>query len=304
MVSDVVVTITSPHFGHRIRTSRLPCASFIYSVNSCRRVARPTGQTHWPYPEEYPYMTLTEARKIVEKAIRIVAFTGAGISTESGIPDFRSPGGVWSNNRIVEYDEFLNDRDGRIEYWQQKVAMWPEMRDAMPNPGHLALVELERRGKLQTLITQNIDGLHQKAGSRNVIELHGTTTRAECQTCHQSITMDEAVTRIENGEPAPECEACGGLLKPATISFGQALSERDLSAAVDACRKCDLMIAIGSSLVVQPAASLPQIAKKFGAALFIINRTTTPLDHLADLTLRDQIGQVLPDLVSTDPGSE
>ncbi|MEY4167675.1 MAG: hypothetical protein RIR52_1499, partial [Acidobacteriota bacterium] len=146
-------------------------------------------------------MDFAEAQKLIAESTRIVGFTGAGISTESGIPDFRSPGGVWANNRIVDYDEFIRNRESRIEHWRQKVAMWPEIRDAEPNAGHLAFVELERRGKLLALITQNIDRLHHKAGNQEVIELHGRATEVECLTCHQLLPMEAAVARITAGDP-------------------------------------------------------------------------------------------------------
>ena len=226
----------------------------------------------------------------------IVGFTGAGISTESGIPDFRSPNGVWARNRMVEFDEFVSSRAGRVEYWRQKVESWPAMRDAKPNPGHLAFVELERRGKLRAMITQNIDGLHQRAGQSPevVIELHGTTAHAGCLTCGHRIPMDEAVGRVQAGDPAPECERCGGYLKPATISFGQAMPEKEMARATAAARACDVFLAVGTSLVVRPAALLPLYAKQAGARLIIVNRTPTPLDEAADCVLRDEIGRVLP----------
>lgn len=247
-------------------------------------------------------MNFNQAVELIAKSSRIVGFTGAGISTESGIPDFRSPNGVWANNRIIEYQEFISSRAGRIEYWRQKVAMWPEMRDAQPNAGHLAFAELERRGKLLAMITQNIDGLHQRAGNKNVIELHGTTVEAECLTCGARISMDEAVKRVEDGDPAPECEHCGGLLKPATISFGQAMPALAMKAAVEASQNCEVFLAVGSSLVVYPAASLPEMAKQSGAALIIINRTPTPLDGIADLVLNEEIGKALPLLIGMTVG--
>jgi NAD-dependent deacetylase len=244
-------------------------------------------------------MNLEQAIQLIANSSRIVGFTGAGISTESGIPDFRSPNGIWANNRIIEYSEFVASRAGRVEYWRQKVAMWPEMRDAQPNAGHRALVELERRGKLRAMITQNIDGLHQRAGNTRVIELHGTTAAAECLTCGARIPMDAAVARVQAGDPAPECERCGGLLKPATVSFGQSMPALAMRAAVEACQDCDVFLAVGSSLVVYPAASLPEIAKQSGAALIIINRTPTPLDGIADLVLSEEIGKALPRLIGT-----
>lgn len=242
-------------------------------------------------------MTFEQAVKLIDQSSRVVGFTGAGISTESGIPDFRSPKGVWANNRIIEYNEFINSRAGRIESWRQKVQMWPEMRDAQPNAGHRAFVELESQGKLRAMITQNIDGLHQRAGNTNVIELHGTTVECECLTCGARISMDEAVARVEAGDLAPECDGCGGLLKPATISFGQPMPALAMKLAVEACQDCDAFLAVGSSLVVYPAATLPELAKESGAALIIINRTPTPLDDIADLVINEEIGKALPKLV-------
>ncbi|MGE0883940.1 MAG: NAD-dependent deacetylase [Blastocatellales bacterium] len=243
-------------------------------------------------------MTFEQAAELIARSTRVVGFTGAGISTESGIPDFRSPNGIWANNRIIEYNEFISSRAGRIEYWRQKASMWPEMRDAEPNAGHRAFAELERQGRLRALITQNIDGLHQKAGSRNVIELHGTTVECECLTCGARISMDEAVERVESGDPAPECDLCGGLLKPATISFGQMMPVLAMQAAAEASQDCDVFLAVGSSLVVYPAAAFPKIAKQSGAALVIVNRTPTPLDGIADLVLNQEIGKALPALIS------
>ena len=244
-------------------------------------------------------MKFSEAVELIASSNRIVGFTGAGISTESGIPDFRSPNGVWANNRMIEYGEFISSRPGRIEYWRQKVAIWPEMRDAQPNAGHRAFVELERQDRLRALITQNIDGLHQRAGNRPelVIELHGSTAEAVCLTCSDRITMDEAVRRVAAGDPAPECERCGGLLKPATISFGQAMPAREMQLAAEAAKDCDFFLAVGSSLLVYPAASLPELAKRYGAALIIINRTSTPLDAIADLVINEEIGKTLPKLI-------
>ncbi len=244
--------------------------------------------------------TFSEAIELIARARRIVGFTGAGISTESGIPDFRSPGGVWANNRIIEYQEFISSRAGRIEAWRQKALTWPEMRDAQPNAGHRAFVELEKRGQLIAMITQNIDGLHQRAGHdpKTLIELHGTMLHAVCLSCSAQISMDEAVARIEAGELAPECEQCGGYLKTATISFGQSMPEREMHRAYDAAEHCDVFIVAGSSLVVYPAAYLPALAKQNGAKLIVINRTETPLDEYADLVVRDEIGKALPSLIS------
>ena len=242
------------------------------------------------------------ARKLVSAASRIVGFTGAGISTESGVPDFRSPDGVWAQNRTVDFQEFVSSEAGRIEYWRQKAAAWPAMRDAQPNAGHHAFVELHKQGRLEALITQNIERLHQRSGlpADKVLELHGTTTEAVCLTCGDRITSDEACRRIEAGEKAPRCSRCSGLLKPATISFGQAMPHDVMVRAQVAAETCDLLIAVGSSLVVEPAASIPRVARQAGARLIILNRDPTPLDGIADAVVRGEIGAVLPELVRRD----
>jgi NAD-dependent deacetylase len=243
-----------------------------------------------------------DARRLVFEATRIVGFTGAGISTESGVPDFRSPHGVWAQNRIVDYQEFISSEAGRIEYWRQKAAAWPAMRDAQPNAGHHAFVELHKQGRLDALITQNIERLHQRSGlpADKVLELHGTTTEAVCLACGDRISSDEACRRIEDGEKAPRCRACDGFLKPATISFGQAMPHDVMVRAQVAAETCDLMIAVGSSLVVEPAASIPRVARQAGARLIIVNRDPTPLDGIADAVVHGEIGVVLPELVRRD----
>lgn len=233
----------------------------------------------------------------IAQSRRIVGFTGAGISTESGIPDFRSPNGVWARNRTVYFQEFMSHREDRIEYWRQKAESWPAMRDAVPNAGHRAFVALEKQGRLRAMITQNIDGMHQRAGQDPalVVELHGTTVEAGCLSCGKRTPMDEAVARVLAGDLAPECQ-CGGYLKPATISFGQAMPEKEMIRATAATAGCEVFLAVGSSLVVHPAAGLPALAKQRGAKLIIINRTPTPLDDIADLVLHEEIGAVLPKL--------
>ena len=242
------------------------------------------------------------ARALVAGASRIVGFTGAGISTESGVPDFRSPNGVWAQNRIVDYREFVSSEEGRVEYWRQKSAGWPAMRDAQPNAGHNAFVALHRQGRLDALVTQNIERLHQRSGlpADKVLELHGTTTEAACLTCGDRITSDKACRRVDGGEKAPRCRLCGGFLKPATISFGQAMPHDVMLQAQNAAETCDLLLAVGSSLVVEPAASIPRIAKQAGARLVIVNREPTPLDGIADAVVRGEIGAVLPELVRRD----
>ncbi len=248
-------------------------------------------------------MNLHQARQWIADSRSVTGFSGAGISTESGIPDFRSPNGVWARNRTVYFQEFVQNEADRIEYWRQKVESWPAMRDAAPNPGHLAFVELARQGKLMAMITQNIDGLHQRSGLDKdlVLELHGTTAEAACLSCGDRISMDEAVERVGKGEPAPRCSGCQGLLKPATVSFGQSLPWDILDRSRRAAQACEVFLAVGSSLVVEPAATLPLLAKQSGARLIIVNRTETPLDGFADLVVRDEIGQTLPRLVEPLP---
>jgi len=243
---------------------------------------------------------VSAARELLLGARRIAGFTGAGISTESGVPDFRSPDGVWAKNRTVTFQEFVGSGADREEYWRQKGASWPSMRDARPNAGHRALAGLHRQGRLLALITQNIDGLHQQSGipAESVLELHGTTTEAACLDCGDRIPMDEAARRVEDGERAPRCVRCGGLLKPATVSFGQQLPFEVFGRAQEAAEACDLLLAVGSSLVVEPAASIRRVAKASGARLVILNREPTPLDGIADAVVREEIGAALPGLIS------
>jgi len=224
---------------------------------------------------------------------RAVAFTGAGISTESGIPDFRSPGGVWSQSKPVYYDEFLQSAEARREYWRQKSITHFEFVKAVPNDGHRVLADWESSGRIVALITQNIDGLHQEAGSRNILELHGTAREVNCLSCQARFPADPWVKSFLETKDPPDCPECGGLLKHATISFGQSLDSETISRAATFSSECNLFLAIGSSLVVHPAAGLPELAKNSGAKLVIINRDTTPLDYLADLVIREPIGATL-----------
>lgn len=235
-----------------------------------------------------------------------VVLTGAGISTESGIPDFRSPGGVWTKYRTVYFDEFMESADARLEYWQQKCEMHAEFAGAQPNAGHLTLANWEAAGRIRGVITQNIDGLHQLAGNRHVLELHGTARQAACLDCHERFDIEPFVANFLAEKQTPECPNCGGRIKHATISFGQSLPADVLMEAARWSRTCDLMLAIGSSLVVTPAANLPVTAKQRGARLVIINRDPTPVDYLADAVLHTPIGQTLTaldtllSLLSTD----
>ncbi len=225
-----------------------------------------------------------------------VVITGAGISTESGIPDFRSPGGVWSKYRTVYFDEFMRSAAARHEYWRQKCEAHREFASAEPNVGHRVLAKWERAGRLRGVVTQNIDGLHQIAGSRRVLELHGTAREALCLDCGVRLPIDPLVDQFLAESRVPECPECGGRLKHATISFGQALPADVLEEAARWCEEADLMLAVGSSLVVTPAAGLPRLAKETGARLVIVNRDPTPLDRAADAVLRDSIGTVLGDI--------
>ena len=235
--------------------------------------------------------------RYLSESRRAIAFTGAGISTESGIPDFRSPQGVWSKYQPVMFQEFLASADARRQYWRMKKEGYWEMRRAGPNAGHRALARLEAAGRLVAVITQNIDGLHQDAGSRRVLQLHGTNRSVICLKCEAQYDPDAIQARLEAGEEIPLCDRCGGLLKPATVSFGQQLPQSLLSEAFNLSMKTDLMLAIGSSLVVEPAASLPLQAKRNGARLVIINGTETPLDSVADVVLREPIGESLAEVV-------
>jgi NAD-dependent deacetylase len=240
--------------------------------------------------------------RLIHAARRIVVFTGAGISTESGIPDFRSPGGIWSKNRVIYFDEFVRSRDARIEAWTRLFNGRKILMGAEPNAGHRAVAKLHERGLLSFVITQNVDGLHQSSGvpEERVIELHGNSTYAKCLGCGARYSLDDMQTLFETtGEP-PSCEVCGGLVKSATISFGQSMPEREMHRAQEATEACDLMIAIGSSLVVYPAAGFPVMAKRLGAKLAILNREPTELDEIADVVVNAEIGPTLSRIVGVN----
>jgi NAD-dependent deacetylase len=222
-----------------------------------------------------------------------LAFTGAGISTESGIPDFRSPGGVWSKFQPVMYDNFLASAAARHEYWRQKCEGHDDFARAEPNAGHRVLARWEQDRLIWGVITQNIDGLHQDAGNARVVELHGTNRAIACLDCHRRFDPEPLVRQFLETDSVPACPDCGGRLKHATISFGQSLAPSVLEEAFERSRQCDLFFAIGSSLVVEPAASLPRLAKSSGARLVIINRDATGQDGIADLVLNASIGETL-----------
>ncbi|MGB6042558.1 MAG: Sir2 family NAD-dependent protein deacetylase [Pirellulales bacterium] len=222
-----------------------------------------------------------------------VAFTGAGISTESGIPDFRSPGGIWSKSQPVYFDEFLRSAEARQEYWRQKAIAHRDFAAAEPNIAHQTLARWETSGRLRGVITQNIDGLHQLAGSHNVLEMHGTAREIGCLDCLAREPVDAMVEQYEKTQQVPTCPQCGGLMKHATISFGQALPEEVLQESAEWSQRCSLMFALGSSLVVHPAAGIPQLAKQAGARLVIINRDPTPLDDIADIVIQSALGEAM-----------
>jgi len=230
---------------------------------------------------------------MLRNAEHAVAFTGAGISTESGIPDFRSPGGVWSKNTPVMYQDFLSDPAERRRYWRMRTESMKTMLHARPNVGHELLARWEDNGRIAALITQNIDELHQRAGSRRVLELHGTAMTVGCLSCDKRWPATVIQERVIAGDEEPTCDECSGILKSLTISFGQAMPEDVMRDAKALAQDCDLFIAIGSSLVVQPAAALPAIARTCGARLAIINRDPTPLDDMADIVIRAPIGDTL-----------
>ncbi len=241
------------------------------------------------------------ARELVAGASQIVVLTGAGISTDSGIPDFRGPQGVWTKNPEAEkqstLQHYLSDPEVRRRAWRSRLDN--RAFSAEPNAGHRALVDLERSGRLHTLITQNIDGLHQRAGNsaERVVEIHGTVHEVMCMGCDDRAPMQRALDRVRAGEEDPPCRSCGGILKSATISFGQALDQEALMRAERAANECDLMLAVGTTLTVYPIADVVPVAKQTGAAVVIVNGQETAMDHLADAMVLGSIGEVLPALV-------
>lgn len=245
--------------------------------------------------------SVAAATRYLNEAERVVALTGAGISTDSGIPDFRGPKGVWTQNPAAEkmatLQHYMSDPDVRKRSWQFKLAA--AAGAAKPNAGHRALVTLERRGKLHCLLTQNVDGLHQAAGTHpeRVVEIHGTLREVVCMACDDRAPMERALERVRAGEEDPSCRRCGGILKSATISFGQGLVADDLARAERVANECDLMLAVGTTLSVYPIAGVVPIAKEAGARVIILNAEPTEMDGLADVVLRGSISEVLPRLV-------
>jgi NAD-dependent deacetylase len=239
-------------------------------------------------------------RDLVDGASMILPFTGAGISTECGIPDFRSPGGFWTRNRPIQFEDFLTSREMRDESWRRRFAMQDSFGGAKPGRGHRALASLHKAGKAPAVVTQNIDNLHQASGiaDADVVELHGNTTYATCLDCRRRYEIAEVRVRFEaNGGHAPDC-ACGGFIKTATVSFGQAMPEDAMRRAEALTRACDLFLAVGSSLVVWPAAGFPVMAKRNGAALVIVNREPTEFDDVADLVVRNDIGDAFAPFIA------
>lgn len=249
---------------------------------------------------------LADARRLVDAAARIVVLTGAGISTESGIPDFRGPQGVWTKDPLAEKLSdirwYMGDAGVRRAAWQARLVhpAWT----AEPNAGHRALVELEHRGKLHALVTQNIDELHQRAGSSpdRVVEVHGTVRRVVCMGCGARQPMEAALSRVRAGEADPPCLACGGILKSDTISFGQALDPAVIGRALRVAAEADLLLAVGSTLQVQPVAGMVPIAAEAGARVVIVNAEPTLMDPLADIVLRGPIGAILPAICGDGDG--
>jgi NAD-dependent deacetylase len=236
-------------------------------------------------------------------ARRIVVLTGAGISTESGIPDYRGPDGMWTRDpdaeKLVTLSYYVNDPEIRRRAWRMRRDL--QVGEIAPNAGHRALVDLEHQGRLRALVTQNIDGLHQQAGSSRdiALELHGTVHEVTCLSCGDRTTMRSVMERIDAGDPDPACLVCGGILKSATISFGQELDSEVIAAAAEAASDCDVFMAVGTSLTVHPAAGLTDIAAAFGARIVVVNAEFTPYDPLADLVVRERIGTALPRLLGT-----
>ena len=239
---------------------------------------------------------LEQLRLMIDVAKQIVVFTGAGISTESGIPDFRSPGtGLWNKIKPIEFQDFVASDEVRQESWRRRFSGDRTMENAVPNNGHRAVAQLVKEEKVSAVITQNVDNLHQDSGidDENVIELHGNAKYAKCLSCQIRYELEDLEAQYKKEGRVDPCSRCDGIIKSATISFGQAMPEKEMERAREATSQCDLFIVIGSSLVVYPAAGFPEYAKQLGAGLAIVNREETPLDHLADVTVHEEIGPSL-----------
>lgn len=239
--------------------------------------------------------SIATLQEMVQEARIVAGFTGAGISTESGVPDFRSPDSPWMRNKPIPFEQFLHSAEARREAWRRKFTMDDLYRDARPSQGHLGIASLIASGRMPAVITQNIDGLHQASGleEKQVVELHGNGTYAKCLSCGRRHELDWVRRHFEASGDPPECVNCGGILKSATISFGQTMPEGPMRRAQKLMAGCDLCLVVGSSLVVYPAAAFPAFAKENGARLVIVNREPTPLDEMADLVIHEEIGAVL-----------
>ncbi|THB75441.1 MAG: NAD-dependent protein deacylase [Desulfobacteraceae bacterium] len=243
-----------------------------------------------------------QVKKIAQRICtskQFTVFTGAGISTESGIPDYRSQGGIWDKFKPVYFDEFMSSREDRIRYWNQRMEMEKSLKHSRPNAGHNAIASMFEMGLVHTVITQNIDGLHQASGipGDKVIELHGNTRRVRCMSCSQLVSWEDAEVMILDGDPAPDC-TCGGHLKPDTISFGQAMPMEKTENAARISASSDLFMVVGSTLVVQPAALMPEYAKNAGGFLVILNLSETPYDAVSDIRIFEKAGPVLEQILS------
>jgi NAD-dependent deacetylase len=238
-------------------------------------------------------MTLSDFSEKIRESEEIVVFTGAGISTESGIPDFRSPGGVWTRYRPVTFQEYMSSEASRIEAWKRRLDGWEQYKNAKPNIGHYFVHSLDAKDKLVGLITQNVDGLHSKAGlpDEKIVELHGSNRKVICLQCDREFNPDEIIKQLVGDFASPKCDVCGGILKSATVSFGQAMPENAMRVAQEWTEQAEVFIVMGSSLQVQPAASFPVVAKRNGALLAIINREAGPLDDTADFVHHGAIGE-------------
>ena len=251
-------------------------------------------------------IAIRRLRESIGSSSHIVGFTGAGVSTESGIPDYRSQGGIWDRFQPITFQEFISVENKRILYRQRKWEMWPSIASALPGPGHRFFASLDAAGSLDGVITQNIDGLHERSGlpSDRIVNLHGSALTTSCLECEYSMSSSDLYQHHNLADGVPTCPKCGGLLKPSTISFGQNLDQDSIARAKSLAEGCDLMIAMGSTLIVHPAASIPLVAKRNGALLVIVTLSETPLDDEADIVINRSIGEVVEALdIDVDSGT-
>ena len=250
---------------------------------------------------------ISQAAELIRNSQKILVFTGAGMSTESGIPDFRSPGGIWDKYDPSDFylQNIISSEESRLRYWEMSSEYYSVMKKARPNNAHFAIKHIEDTGKLLAIVTQNIDRLHHKAGNspEKIIEIHGTAFLVSCLSCGSIYERDEIEERIMKGERVPICDKCSGILKPATISFGQAMPEKEMAESIIKAQQCDLCIVLGSSLVVYPAASVPDHAVDSGARLIIVNRDETPIDYKADVVIHDSLSKIMKAIVEKSMAS-